>query len=460
MNKWYKNTTELVGPIMVVEGVGSPMYEEMVTVKDNRSGKIIKGRVLEASEDKAVIQLFDSTAGFDLENSTVSLSGETLQLSISDEMLGRVFDGIGRPKDGGEEILSSTRRDINGEAINPAMREFPDNFIQTGVSTIDIMSTVVQGQKIPVFSEAGLPHNQLVAQIINQAKIMKDGVADDNFAIVFGAIGITFEEYQFFMKEFEEAGIENTAMFVNLASDSVVERITLPRLALTLAEYLAFDLGKNVLVILTDITNYCSALREISSARKEVPGRRGYPGYMYTDLAGLYERAGRVEGSDGSITQIPIITMPEGDKTHPVPDLTGYITEGQIVLNKDLAQKNISPPINILSSLSRMMGKGVGEGKTREDHSKVADQLFSSYSRGLRFKELAQILGEASLSEDDRKYIQFVDRYEQDFINQGYDQERSLEESLSIAWRLLGILPRKDLKKIKEEHIEKYLDGK
>ncbi|HRN86160.1 MAG TPA: V-type ATP synthase subunit B [Candidatus Dojkabacteria bacterium] len=458
MKKWYKTIKELYGPLLIVEGVENAKFEDLVEV-ETQDGEIRKGRVLEARDDRAVVQMFDTTSGIDIKNSKASFLGKTLKLGVSELMLGRVFNGFGDVMDGGEEIIPDKELDINGFPLNPFMREFPEDFIQTGVSTIDVMNTLVQGQKLPIFSVAGLPHSKLAAQIVRQSKVIKEGKVDSNFAIVFGAIGITFEESQFFINEFKKTGaLFKTVMFINLANDPVIERITLPRLALTTAEYLAYEKNMNVLVVLTDITNYCNSLREVSAARKEVPGRRSYPGYMYTDLASLYERAGKVDGSTGSITQLPILTMPEGDKTHPIPDLTGYITEGQIVLAPELEKKGINPPVAVLASLSRLMNKGIGEGKTREDHSGVANQLFAGYAKGRELRELAQILGESSLSEDDRKFVQFVDAFEKEFVNQGYENDRSIEESLNLGWKLLAMLPEKELKRVKKEHIEKYMN--
>lgn len=457
MKKWYKTIKELYGPLLIVEGVENARFEDLVEV-ETQNGDIRRGRVLEASQDKAVVQMFDSTAGINIDNSKARFLGKTLKLGVSELMLGRVFTGFGNVADDGEEIIAEKEVDINGNPLNPYKREYPEDFIQTGVSTIDVMNTLVQGQKLPIFSVAGLPHSKLAAQIVRQSKVVKDGKVDANFAIVFGAIGITFEESQFFINEFKKTGaLYRTVMFMNLANDPVIERITLPRLALTTAEYLAYEKDMNVLVVLTDITNYCNSLREVSAARREVPGRRSYPGYMYTDLASLYERAGKVDGSKGSITQLPILTMPEGDKTHPIPDLTGYITEGQIVLSPELEKKGVNPPVAVLASLSRLMNKGIGEGKTREDHSGVANQLFAAYAKGRELRELAQILGESSLSEDDRKFVEFVDAFEKIFVNQGYEEDRTIEQSLDTSWKLLALLPRKELKRIKQEMIDKYL---
>jgi len=457
MKAWHKTVTELYGPILVVEGIENPKYEELVEVR-TPDGKIRRGRVLEAHKGKALVQLFGSTAGIDIEQTEAAFLGETLKLDVSTDMLGRVFTGLGEALDGGPAIIGDQRLDINGAPINPYQREFPDDFIQTGISTIDGLNTLVRGQKLPIFSVSGLPHSELAGQIARQASVRSEGEDGKGFAIVFGAIGITFEESQYFINEFTKTGaLGRTALFVNLANDPVIERVTLPRLALTTAEYLAYEKGMHVLVILTDITNYCNALREISAARKEVPGRRGYPGYMYTDLASLYERAGRVQGASGSVTQIPILTMPEDDKTHPIPDLTGYITEGQIVLSRDLHRKGIYPPVDVLPSLSRLKDKGIDEGKTREDHSGVLNQLFAAYAKGKEVRELAQILGESSLSNEDRQFIAFVDAFEDRFVQQGIEENRDIIETLDLGWELLSLLPRKELKRVKPAMIDKYM---
>lgn len=453
---WHKQIREVYGPILVVEGVGQPKYEEMVEVK-TKDGNVRLGRVLEAHQDRAVIQLFDSSMGLNTEETQVRFMGKTATMPVSESMLGRVFSGLGQPIDDGPELLAEKDLDINGYPINPYSREFPNDFIQTGISSIDGLNTLVRGQKLPIFSLSGLPHARLAAQIARQASVLNSS-GDDDFALVFGAIGTTFAESSYFIEEFEKTGaLSRSVLFINQANDPVIERITLPRVALTTAEYLAYEKDMHVLVILTDITNYCNALREISAARKEIPGRRGYPGYMYTDLAGLYERAGRIDGSSGSVTQIPILTMPDDDKTHPVPDLTGYITEGQVVFSRDLHQKGIYPAIDVLGSLSRLKDKGVGKGKTREDHSGLANQLFAAYAKGKEVRELAQILGEASLSEEDKLYIKFTDQFEKEFIQQGDNEDRSIQETLDIGWKLLAILPRKELKRVKPEEIDKYL---
>lgn len=454
MIKEYKTIKEVVGPLMLVENVENVKYDELVEIVQ-ANGEIRRGKVLEVEGDKALVQLFESSHGLALKTAKARFLGRSLQLSVSEDILGRVFDGLGNPRDDGAPILAKKKMDINGEPINPAARDYPDEFIQTGISAIDGLNTLVRGQKLPVFSMSGLPHANLAAQIAHQAKVLGK---DDKFAVVFCAVGITFEEAEFFMEDFRKTGaIERSVMFVNLANDPAIERIATPRMALTCAEYLAYDLGMHVLVIMTDITNYAEALREISAARKEVPGRRGYPGYMYTDLASLYERAGRIKGKPGSVTQIPILTMPEDDKTHPIPDLTGYITEGQILLSRELFKKGINAPIDVLPSLSRLKDKGIGKNKTREDHSDTMNQLFSAYARGKEAKELATILGESALTDSDKIFAKFADKFEQVYINQGFETNRSIEETLNIGWELLAMLPREELKRIRVEYIEKYL---
>ncbi len=418
-------------------------------------GDIRRGKVLEINREKAVVQLFENSQGLQISTSKARFTGHGQQLSCSRDMLGRVFDGMGNPRDGGAPVIPEKVLDINGEPINPAARNYPDEFIQTGVSAIDGLNTLVRGQKLPVFSMSGLPHAELAAQIARQAKVRG---TDGKFAVVFAAIGITFEEAQYFVDDFKKTGaIERTVLFTNLANDPAVERIATPRMALTCAEYLAFDCGMHVLVIMTDITNYAEALREVSAARREVPGRRGYPGYLYTDLATMYERAGRIRGCEGSITQIPILTMPEDDKTHPIPDLTGYITEGQIILSRDLYKKGINPPIDVLPSLSRLKDKGIGKGKTREDHADTMNQLFSAYARGKESKELSAILGEAALSDADKLFAKFAEEFEKLYINQGFDANRTVEETLDLGWELLKILPVGELKRIRQAYIDKYL---
>jgi len=454
MLKEYKTVSEVVGPLMVVENVSGVKYDEMVEI-EGKDGTLRRGKVLEINGSRAVVQLYESSQGINLKESKVKFLARPLELGVSTDMLGRVFDGMGRVKDGGPNIIPDKRTDINGIPINPVARDYPSEFIQTGVSAIDGLNTLVRGQKLPVFSASGLPHAELAAQIARQAKVLNTST---NFCVVFAAVGITFEEAQFFIDDFTKTGaIHRAVLFINLANDPAVERISTPRMALTAAEYLAYEKDMHVLVIITDITNYCESLREISAARKEVPGRRGYPGYLYTDLAGLYERAGRIRGRGGSITQIPILTMPEDDKTHPIPDLTGYITEGQIILSRELYRKGITPPIDVLPSLSRLKDKGIGKDKTREDHADTMNQLFSAYAQGKSAKELAVILGESALSDADKLFAKFADAFEQQYVSQGFNTNRSIEETLSIGWELLKILPRTELKRIRDEHLEKYL---
>lgn len=454
MYKEYKTIKEVVGPIMLVEGVEGVTYNELVEIRQE-NGEIRHGKVLEINRDKALVQLFESSHGLKISTSKARFLGKPQQLGVSEEMLGRVFDGVGNPRDGGAPIIAQKYMDINGEPINPAARDYPNEFIQTGVSAIDGLNTLVRGQKLPVFSMSGLPHANLAAQIARQAKVLG---SNEKFAVVFAAVGITYEEAEYFVQDFKKTGaIERTVLFTNLASDPAIERISTPRMALTAAEYLAYELGMHVLVIITDITNYCEALREISAARKEVPGRRGYPGYLYTDLATMYERAGRIRGKKGSITQIPILTMPEDDKTHPIPDLTGYITEGQIILSRDLYKKGVNPPIDVLPSLSRLKDKGIGNGKTREDHADTMNQLFAAYARGKESKELAAILGDSALSDVDKLYAKFAEQFEEEYVSQGFEKDRSIEETLNIGWKLLRILPRSELKRIKLAFINKYL---
>lgn len=454
MFKEYKTIREVVGPLMVVEGVEGVKYNELVEIV-NSNGEIRLGKVLEINRDKAVVQLFENSQGLQIAKAKARFLGHSQELAVSEDMLGRVFDGMGNPRDGGAPIIPEKKMDINGEPINPAARDYPNEFIQTGVSAIDGLNTLVRGQKLPVFSMSGLPHAEFAAQIARQAKVRS---GDCKFAVVFAAIGITFEEAQYFVDDFKRTGaIERTVLFTNLANDPAVERIATPRMALTCAEYLAFEKGMHVLVIMTDITNYAEALREVSAARREVPGRRGYPGYLYTDLAGLYERAGRIRGREGSITQIPILTMPEDDKTHPIPDLTGYITEGQIILSRDLYKKGINPPVDVLPSLSRLKDKGIGKNKTREDHADTMNQLFAAYARGKESKELSAILGEAALSDVDKLYAKFAEAFEKEYVSQGFERDRTIEETLDLGWKLLRILPKSELKRIRTEYIEKYL---
>ncbi|HIU63282.1 MAG TPA: V-type ATP synthase subunit B [Candidatus Caccalectryoclostridium excrementigallinarum] len=453
MLKEYKTIREIVGPLMLVEGVEGVKYDELVEIAA-RDGSVRLGKVLEIDGDKAMVQLFESSQGIQMSTSKARFLGRSLELGVSEDMLGRVFDGLGRPKDGGAPVIAEQRLDINGRPINPAARDFPDEFIQTGISAIDGLNTLVRGQKLPVFSMSGLPHAELAAQIARQAKVLDDS---GKFAVVFAAMGITYEEADFFMSDFRRTGaIERSVMFINLADDPAVERISTPRMALTAAEYLAFEKDMHVLVIMTDITNYCEALREVSAARKEVPGRRGYPGYLYTDLATMYERAGRIIGKKGSITQIPILTMPEDDKTHPIPDLTGYITEGQIILSRELYKKSINPPVDVLPSLSRLKQKGIGKGKTREDHSDNMNQLFSAYAQGKDAKELAAVLGDAALTPTDRLYAAFAQEFEKQYLNQRFNKNRSIEETLDLGWKLLAMLPESEMKRVRDEFLEKY----
>ena len=456
MPKDYRTIEEVAGPLMTVTGVEDVAYDELGEILLS-SGETRRCRVLEIDRGTALVQLFENSAGINLKDSAVRFLGHSMELGVSADMLGRVFDGLGNPIDGLPPILPEKRVDINGVAMNPAARTYPSEFIETGVSAIDGLNTLVRGQKLPVFSASGLPHAQLAAQIAAQAKVRG---TDDEFAVVFAAVGITFEESNYFIESFKKTGaIDRTVLFMNLANDPAVERIATPRMALTAAEYLAFEQGMHVLVIITDITNYADALREISAARKEVPGRRGYPGYMYTDLATLYERAGRQRGKKGSITMIPVLTMPEDDKTHPIPDLTGYITEGQIILSRDLYRKGVMPPIDVLPSLSRLKDKGIGEGKTRADHANTMNQLFSAYARGKDAKELMTILGEAALSEVDIIYARFAEEFEKKYVSQGFTADRSIEETLSIGWELLRMLPRSELKRISDKFLDQYYEA-
>ena len=457
MIREYRTIQEINGPLMMVKKVQGVTYDELGEI-ELPDGTLRRCKVLEVNGDNAVVQLFEPSAGINLKDSKIRFLGHPLELAVSGDMLGRVFNGMGKPIDGGPDILAEEHRDINGLAMNPAARDYPNEFIQTGISTIDGLNTLVRGQKLPIFSGSGLPHASLAAQIARQAKVL-DGAS--NFAVVFAAIGITFEESDFFIQDFRRTGaIDRTVLFTNLANDPAVERISTPRMALTAAEYLAFEKGMHVLVILTDITNYAEALREVSAAKKEVPGRRGYPGYLYTDLATMYERAGRRLGCEGSITMIPILTMPEDDKTHPIPDLTGYITEGQIILSRELYRKGINPPVDVLPSLSRLKDKGIGEGRTREDHAGTMNQLFAAYATGKENKELMSILGEAALSPTDLLYAKFADEFEKRYVNQGSEENRSIQETLDLGWELLSILPTSELKRIKPEMIEKYLPKK
>ena len=453
MPKEYRTISEVAGPLMLVKGVDGVAYNELGEI-ELKSGERRRCRVLEIDGTNVLVQLFESGAGINLAESKIRFLGKQMELAVSEDMLGRVFDGLGRPIDGGPSIIPEKRVDVNGVPMNPAARRYPQEFIQTGVSAIDGLNTLVRGQKLPIFSASGLPHAELAAQIARQAKVRG---TDEDFAVVFAAMGITFEESDYFVQSFKDTGaIDRTVMFSNLANDPAIERIATPKMALTAAEYLAFDKGMHVLVILTDITNYADALREVSAARKEVPGRRGYPGYMYTDLASIYERAGRQEGKKGSITLIPILTMPEDDKTHPIPDLTGYITEGQIILSRELHRKGIVPPVDVLPSLSRLKDKGIGEGKTRADHSGTMNQLFSAYARGKDCKELMVILGEAALTDIDKLYAKFADEFEKQYVSQGSETDRSIEETLDIGWKLLSILPKSELRRISDEFLDKY----
>lgn len=453
MIKEYRTVTTIAGPLLLVEGVSGTKYSELVEIR-LPSGERRRGQVLEIEKERALIQVFEGTRGIDVPQARVRFLAQGIQLAVSEEMLGRVFDGLGKPRDGGPAIIPQKKLDINGAPINPYAREYPNEFIQTGISAIDGLNTLVRGQKLPIFSGTGLPHNRLAAQIVRQARVLGK---EEKFAVVFAAMGITFEEAEFFIKDFTRSGaISRTVLFLNLANEPAIERIATPRTALTCAEYLAFDLGMHVLVILTDMTNYCEALREISAARKEVPGRRGYPGYLYTDLASIYERCGRIKGRTGSITMLPILTMPEDDKTHPIPDLTGYITEGQIILSRAMFLKNVFPPIDVLPSLSRLKDKGIGAGKTREDHADLFNQLYACYARGKEAEELQVILGEAALSEMDRVYIQFARKFEELYISQGEEENRSVEQTLDLGWRLLAIFPKAELKRVRPAFLDKY----
>ncbi|MGQ9678898.1 MAG: V-type ATP synthase subunit B [bacterium] len=453
MFKEFQSVKSIAGPLMLVEGVSGVKYAELVEIT-LKNGDKRRGEVLEADHDRALVQVFEGTSGIDVPETKVRFLGRGVEVALSRDMLGRVFNGLGEPRDGGPELLPDKRADINGAPINPYAREYPNEFIQTGISAIDGLNTLVRGQKLPIFSGSGLPHNRLSAQIARQARARGSNEA---FAVVFAAMGISFEEADFFIKSFTSSGaLEQTVVFLNLANEPAIERIATPRTALTAAEYLAFDLGMHVLVILTDMTNYCEALREISSARKEIPGRRGFPGYLYTDLASIYERCGRIKGRTGSITMMPILTMPEDDKTHPIPDLTGYITEGQIILSRALHHKGIAPPIDVLPSLSRLKDKGIGDGKTREDHADLFNQLYACYARGKEAEELQVILGEAALSETDRLYLKFAQNFEQRYIAQGEYENRSIEETLNLGWELLAMFPRSELKRVRAAFIDKY----
>ncbi len=449
----YKSISQISGPLLFVEGVPNAAYNEIVEIT-TPDGESRSGQVLESRNGLAIVQVFGSTSGLDNNRTKVRFTGSIARISISDEMLGRVFNGLGAPIDSGPAILSKEKFEIVGNAINPYSREEPSEFIQTGISTIDGMNTLVRGQKLPIFSGSGLPHNQLAAQIARQAKVRG---TDENFAVIFGAMGITSEEANYFINEFRSTGaISRSVMFLNLSSDPSMERIILPRTALTTAEYLAYEKNMHILVILSDMTNYCEALREVSSAREEVPGRRGFPGYMYTDLSTIYERAGKIKGRSGSITQIPILTMPGDDLTNPIPDLTGYITEGQIVMSRDLQRSGIYPPINVLPSLSRLMNQGIGKGRTRDDHRGVADQLYSAYANGKDLRSLSAIVGEEALGAADRQYLRFADAFEERYVKQGYNEDRPIEHTLDLGWELMSMLPEGDMKRVKKDQIERY----
>lgn len=452
--KEYRSVTSVVDPLMTVSGVEGVKYDELVEI-ELQTGENRIGQVLEIEGDNAVVQIFEGTAEINLRDTKVRFTGRPLTLDVSEDMVGRTFDGMGRVYDGGPELIPEKSLDINGEAINPIAREYPDEFIQTGISTIDHLNTLVRGQKLPVFSGSGLPHNELAVQIARQASVAG---SEQEFAVVFAAIGITFDEAEFFLEDFRKTGaIDRSVVFINLADDPAIERIATPKMALTAAEYLAFEKNMHVLVIMTDMTNYANALREVSAARREVPGRGGYPGYLYTDMASLYERAGRLEGVEGSVTQIPILTMPEDDITHPIPDLTGFITEGQIILSRELFGQGYEPPIDVLPSLSRLKENGIGEGKTREDHASTMNQIFAAYAEGKEAKELSVVLGEAALTDADQKYVEFTNRFENEYVDQGNNTDRSIEDSLDLAWDLLKILPREDLTRIRDEMLDKYL---
>ncbi|MBP2069240.1 V-type ATP synthase subunit B [Anaerococcus nagyae] len=455
MLKEYKTVTEVVGPLMLVEGVEGVNFDELVDI-EMHTGERRRGRVIEIEEGRAMVQLFEGSTGINLEATSVRFLGRPLELGVSEDMVGRAFNGLGEPIDDGPDIIPDEKRDVNGTAINPVSRDYPSEFIQTGISTIDGLNTLVRGQKLPIFSGNGLPHNQVAAQIARQAKVLND---DEGFAVVFAAIGITFEEAQFFMEDFRKTGaLDRSVLFMNLADDPAIERLSTPKMALTCAEYLAYEKDMQVLVIMTDMTNYAEALREVSAARKEVPGRRGYPGYLYTDLSTIYERAGKLRGKPGTITQIPILSMPEDDITHPIPDLTGYITEGQIILNRELYNQGVEPPVSILPSLSRLKDKGIGKGKTREDHAGTMNQIYAAYASGVDARELQKILGDSALSDADLAFAEFAKEFEEKYINQGYYTNRTIEETLNLGWELLKLIPKSELKRIDDNLIEKYMD--
>jgi V/A-type H+-transporting ATPase subunit B len=453
MRKEYLTVSNIVGPLVIVEKVADVKFGELVEI-ETAGGRTRRGQVLDISTEQAVVQVFEGTVGLDIEGSRVRFLGRSQQLGVSEDIIGRIFDGSGKPRDKGPQTIARKMLDINGRPINPDARNYPSEFIETGISSIDGMNPLVRGQKLPLFSGSGLPHPRIAAQIARQAKVLGN---EEKFAVVFGAMGITFEEAAFFIEDFRTTGaLERAVLFLNLANEPPIERISTPRLALTCAEYLAFDLDMHVLVILVDMTFYAEALREISAARKEIPGRRGYPGYLYTDLASMYERAGRIKGRKGSITMIPILTMPEDDKTHPIADLTGYITEGQIILSREIHRKGIYPPIDVLPSLSRLKDKGIGAGKTREDHSDVLNQLFACYARGKEARELALILGEAALTDLDKLYLKFAERFEDEFVRQGEFTARTIIETIDLGWKLLRTIPKAELKRVRPEYLEKY----
>lgn len=457
MIKEYSSISNVAGPLLLVEEVSGAKYEELVEIYTG-TGEKKRGRVLEVDKDKALVQIFEGSTGIDVQNCRVRFLGKTLNIGVSADMLGRIFDGLGRPKDSGPSIIADAMLDVNGAPINPTARDYPNEFIQTGISSIDGINTLVRGQKLPVFSGSGLPHNRVAAQIVRQAKVLG---GEEEFAVVFAAMGITFEEANFFIQDFTKSGaLERVVLFLNLADDPAIERISTPRVAFTVAEYLAFTKGLHILVVLSDMTNYAEALREIAAARKEIPGRRGYPGYLYTDLASIYERSGRIKGKKGSITLIPILSMPEDDKTHPIPDLTGYITEGQIILSRPLYRKKVSPPVDVQQSLSRLKDKGIGKGKTREDHADLFNQLIACYARGKEAAELAVILGEAALSDIDKIYLKFSQEYEERYISQGEYEDRTIEQTLDLGWELLRMVPRNQMKRVRDEYLAKYYDKK
>jgi V/A-type H+-transporting ATPase subunit B len=453
MIREYQTVTSIAGPLMVVQGVSGVKYQELVQIT-LPSGETRRGQTLEVENDRALVQVFEGTTGIDVPNAKVRFLSRGIAVDLSAEILGRVFDGLGRPRDGGPAIIPKKRADINGAPINPCAREYPNEFIQTGISSIDGLNTLVRGQKLPLFSGSGLPHNRLAAQIVRQATVLGGA---SQFAVVFAAMGITFEEAEYFIQDFTRSGaLERTVLYLNLADEPAIERIAAPRTALTAAEYLAFEQGLHVLVVLTDMTNYCEALREISAARKEIPGRRGFPGYLYTDLSSLYERCGRIKDRPGSITMMPVLTMPEDDKTHPIPDLTGYITEGQIILSRAMFRRKVAPPIDVLPSLSRLKDKGIGKGKTREDHADLFNQLYACYARGKEAEELQVILGEAALTELDRIYLGFAREFEEQYISQAEYENRTIEQTLDLGWRLLGMFPKSELKRVRDQHLDRY----